>query len=106
MAAILWLLVKTPDQQGNRNGTDKPFKLSLVILWLCECLRDAIERVGSFRKGGQLMHSPVMEALVWARVPGDMVFSIDVFTPVWFAIRAFVLGYKTKALVVATKFRI
>jgi nitric oxide reductase subunit B len=33
-----------------------------------------------------------MQALVWARVPGDVVFSFGVFAFAWFMFRAFVPG--------------
>jgi nitric oxide reductase subunit B len=39
-----------------------------------------------------------MEALVWARVPGDIVFSIGVFAFVWFVFRAFVPSKNHKDL--------
>jgi nitric oxide reductase subunit B len=35
------------------------------------------------------MHSAVMEGLVWARVPGDIVFSIGVFALAAFVFLAF-----------------
>jgi len=44
----------------------------------------------SFARSAEFMHSPIMEALVWARVPGDIVFSIGVFAFVWFVYKAFV----------------
>jgi nitric oxide reductase subunit B len=43
-----------------------------------------------FARTAEFIHSPVMQALVWARVPGDIVFSIGVFGFVWFVFRAFV----------------
>ena len=33
-------------------------------------------------------HSPVMQALVWARVPGDLVFSVGVAAFALFMVRA------------------
>ena len=33
----------------------------------------------AYARSAEVIHSPVMEALVWARVPGDIVFSIGVF---------------------------
>ncbi|WP_299074344.1 nitric-oxide reductase large subunit [uncultured Paraglaciecola sp.] len=42
-----------------------------------------------YARSAELMHSPIMEALVWARVPGDIVFSVGVCAFVWFVFRAF-----------------
>ena len=50
----------------------------------------SIEQGYSFARSAEFMHSPVMEAMVWARVPGDIVFSIGVFGFVWFVFRALV----------------
>ena len=36
------------------------------------------------------MQSPIMHALVWMRVPGDLVFSVGVGAFAWFMYRAFV----------------
>jgi nitric oxide reductase subunit B len=51
-----------------------------------------------FARSAEFMHSPIMEALVWARVPGDIVFSIGVFAFVWFVFRAFVPSKNHKDL--------
>ena len=80
------------------------------------CLRDAwpgldallpatyvsIEQGYSFARSAEFIHSPIMQALVWARVPGDIVFSIGVFAFVWFVIRAFCPGRKAKAYAAAS----
>jgi nitric oxide reductase subunit B len=58
----------------------------------------SIEHGYSFARSAELIHSPVMEALVWARVPGDIVFSIGVFAFVWFVFKAFVPGQNSKGL--------
>lgn len=50
----------------------------------------SIEQGYSFARSAELMHSTVMEALVWARVPGDIVFAVGVVAFVWFVFRAFV----------------
>ncbi|MDY6930061.1 MAG: nitric-oxide reductase large subunit [Pseudomonadota bacterium] len=49
----------------------------------------SIEHGYSFARSAEFIHSPIMQALVWARVPGDIVFSIGVFAFVWFVFRAF-----------------
>ncbi|MBL8223813.1 MAG: nitric-oxide reductase large subunit [Chromatiales bacterium] len=40
-----------------------------------------------YARSAEVIHSPVMEALVWARVPGDVVFGIGVLYLGWFAVR-------------------
>ncbi len=40
-------------------------------------------------RSAEFMHSPIMEGLVWARVPGDIVFSVGVFAFAMFAWQAF-----------------
>lgn len=56
----------------------------------------SIEQGYSYARSAELIQSPVMQALVWARVPGDIVFSVGVFTFVWFVFRAFVPGAFSK----------
>lgn len=50
----------------------------------------SIEKGYSFARSAELIHGPIMQGLVWARVPGDVVFSVGVFAFVWFVFRAFV----------------
>lgn len=50
----------------------------------------SIEHGYSFARSAEFIQSPMMQALVWARVPGDIVFSIGVLAFVWFVTRAFV----------------
>ena len=52
----------------------------------------SIEHGYYYARSAEFIHSPVMQALVWARVPGDVVFSIGVFAFAWFMFRAFVPG--------------
>lgn len=40
-------------------------------------------------RSAEFMHSPMMEGLVWARVPGDVVFAVGIFAFVMFAWQAF-----------------
>ncbi len=56
----------------------------------------SIEYGYSFARSADLIQSPIMQALVWARVPGDLVFSVGVFAFVWFVFRAFVPGKNIK----------
>jgi nitric oxide reductase subunit B len=57
----------------------------------------SIERGYSFARSAEFMHSPFMEAMVWARVPGDLVFAVGVFAFCAFVFRAFVPGKNTSA---------
>jgi len=50
----------------------------------------SIEQGYSFARSAEFIQSPIMQTLVWARIPGDIVFSIGVFAFVWFVYRAFV----------------
>lgn len=50
----------------------------------------SIEHGYSFARSAEFIQSPIMQALVWARVPGDVVFSVGVFAFVWFVYKAFV----------------
>jgi nitric oxide reductase subunit B len=53
---------------------------------------ESVEHGYSFARSAEFMHSPVMEALVWVRVPGDLVFGVGVVAFVVFVFRAFVPG--------------
>jgi nitric oxide reductase subunit B len=50
----------------------------------------SIEHGYWYARTAEFMHGPVMQALVWARVPGDIVFAVGVLGFVWFVFRAFV----------------
>jgi len=43
----------------------------------------------AYARSAEFIHSTLMEALVWARVPGDLVFGIGVFAFVAFVLQAF-----------------
>jgi nitric oxide reductase subunit B len=42
----------------------------------------------AFARSPEVIHGPVMQALVWARVPGDLVFTVGVVAFAWFMMRA------------------
>lgn len=44
----------------------------------------------AYARSPAVIHSPVMEALVWARVPGDIVFAVGVFAFAGFILQAFI----------------
>ncbi len=50
----------------------------------------SVEHGYAYARSAEFIHSPIMEALVWARVPGDIVFSVGVCAFAWFMFRAFV----------------
>ena len=43
----------------------------------------------AYARSAEFIHSPVTEALVWARVPGDLVFTVGVAAFCWFVFQAF-----------------
>jgi nitric oxide reductase subunit B len=49
----------------------------------------SVKHYYAYARSAEFMHSTLMEALVWARVPGDVVFSIGVFAFVAFVFLAF-----------------
>ncbi len=50
-------------------------------------------------RSAELMHHPLMEALVWARVPGDVVFAVGVGAFLLFFLKAFGLGRSDERVV-------
>ncbi len=49
----------------------------------------SIKHYYAFARTAEFMHSSLMEGLVWARVPGDIVFSVGVFAFALFVFQAF-----------------
>lgn len=56
----------------------------------------SVEHGYAYARSAEFIHSPIMQALVWARVPGDVVFSVGVFAFAWFMFRAFVPGNRQR----------
>lgn len=52
----------------------------------------SIEHGYAYARSAEFIQSPIMQALVWARVPGDVVFAVGVFAFAWFMVQAFMLG--------------
>jgi len=46
----------------------------------------------AYARSAEVIHGPVMQALVWARVPGDIVFGVGVFAFAAVVLRAFLSG--------------
>jgi nitric oxide reductase subunit B len=40
-----------------------------------------------FARSAEVIHSPVMETLVWMRVPGDILFAIGSLFLAWYAVK-------------------
>ena len=55
----------------------------------------SVEHGYAYARSAEFIHSPIMQALVSARVPGDVVFSVGVYPFAWFMIRAFMPGRET-----------
>ena len=51
----------------------------------------------AYARSAEVIHGTVMETLVWARVPGDLVFSVGVAAFAAFALRAFVSRHAERA---------
>ena len=51
----------------------------------------------AFARSSEVIHSPIMQALVWARVPGDLVFTVGVVAFSLFMIRALFGGGRQSA---------
>lgn len=49
----------------------------------------AFTRDFAYARRSEVIHSPVMEALVWARVPGDIAFAVGVIAFAVFVAQAF-----------------
>ena len=49
----------------------------------------SVKHYYAFARSAEFMHSAIMEGLVWARVPGDIVFSVGVFAFALFVFQAF-----------------
>jgi nitric oxide reductase subunit B len=50
-------------------------------------LRAAIEHGYWFARSAEFMQRPIIELLVWLRVPGDTVFSVGALLLAWFVLR-------------------
>jgi nitric oxide reductase subunit B len=50
----------------------------------------AIDRGYWYARSAEFMHQPLVELLVWMRVPGDTIFSIGAVLLTWFVIRLWI----------------
>ena len=49
----------------------------------------SVKEYYAFARSAEFVHSPIMEGLVWARVPGDIIFAVGVMAFVLFVYQAF-----------------
>jgi len=54
----------------------------------------SVKHFYAFARSSEFMHSSIMEGLVWARVPGDVVFAVGVFAFSLFVYKAFMSNRK------------
>jgi nitric oxide reductase subunit B len=59
-------------------------------------LSAAIEHGYWFARSEELMQRPIIQLLVWMRVPGDTIFSIGALSLAWFVIRLWIAPKQTK----------
>lgn len=57
----------------------------------------SVNKYYAYARTAEFIHSPIMEGLVWARVPGDVVFSIGVGAFALFMLQAFWPGTKVRS---------
>ncbi|HWK51824.1 MAG TPA: hypothetical protein VNR40_18150, partial [Steroidobacter sp.] len=54
-------------------------------------LNAAIEHGYWYARSAELMQQPIIQLLVWMRVPGDTIFSIGALSLAWFVLRLWIL---------------
>ena len=62
----------------------------------------AIDHGYWFARSADFMQQPVIEMLVWMRVPGDTIFSVGAVSIAWFVARLWIAPKKAPAITVAT----
>ena len=71
--------------------------LTLLPLGTMQLLA-AIDRGYWYARSAEFMQQPIVELLVWMRVPGDTIFSIGAITLAWFVLRLWIAPRKDTAL--------
>ena len=74
--------------------------LSLVPAGLLQAWASVTQGIW-YARSPEIVHSKLMETLVWLRVPGDIVFAIGTVLLAWFALRLLMPGKRTPAVNVA-----
>ncbi|MGD8574590.1 MAG: nitric-oxide reductase large subunit [Gammaproteobacteria bacterium] len=54
-----------------------------------------------YARSAEFIHQPIMQTLVWMRVPGDILFSIGVLILAWFVLRLWIGPRETRTVTVA-----
>jgi nitric oxide reductase subunit B len=63
--------------------------LSLLPIGVLQ-VKASVEHGFWYARSAEFVHDPLIEALVWMRVPGDVVFSVGVLTLAWFVVRLYI----------------
>ena len=63
--------------------------LTLLPLGTLQLLA-AIEHGYYYARSAEFMQQPIVDLLVWMRVPGDTIFSVGAFALAWFVLRLWV----------------
>lgn len=63
--------------------------LTLLPLGTMQLLA-AIEHGYSYARSAEFMQKPIVELLVWMRMPGDVIFSVGAVALTWFVFRLWV----------------
>lgn len=71
--------------------------LTLLPMGLIQ-LTAAIDKGYWYARSAELMQQPIIELLVWMRVPGDTIFSIGALALAWFVFRLWVAPQRSAAL--------
>jgi len=59
-----------------------------------------------YARSPEVVHAPIMQALVWVRVPGDILFAVGVLYLGWFALRLLRPGRPVEAPVKSAVHRV
>lgn len=71
--------------------------LTLLPLGILQLLA-AIEHGYAYARSAEFMQQPIVELLVWMRVPGDTIFSIGALALSWFVLRLWVVPKRAQVL--------
>jgi nitric oxide reductase subunit B len=63
--------------------------LTLLPLGTMQLLA-AIEHGYAYARSAEFMQQPIVDLLVWMRVPGDTIFSVGAFALAWFVLRLWI----------------
>ena len=71
--------------------------LTLLPLGIMQLLA-AIEHGYSYARSAEFMQQPIVEMLIWMRVPGDTIFSVGAVALAWFVFRLWVVPTREPVL--------